>query len=48
MDRLELYFKELERKDQISSRLQWTISFWVLVVGGMLYSLNNVHKVPMS
>lgn len=41
----ELYFKELERKEQISSRLQWTISFWVLVVGGMLYSLNNVHKV---
>lgn len=49
MDRLELYkelyFKELERKEQISSRLQWTISFWVLVVGGMLYSLNNLHKV---
>jgi len=49
MDRLELYkelyFKELERKEQISSRLQWTISFWVLVVGGILYSLNNVHKI---
>jgi len=41
----ELYFNELERKEHISSRLQWNISFWVLIFGGMLFCLNNVHKV---
>lgn len=50
MDRLELYkelyFKELERKENISTRLQWTISLWVLIAGGILFCLNNAHKVP--
>ena len=42
----ELYFKELERKEQISARLQWIISFWLIVMGGILFSLNNIHKIP--
>ncbi|MFW7189921.1 hypothetical protein [Lysinibacillus sp. BNK-21] len=41
----ELYFKELERKEQISARLQWIISFWLIVMGGILFSLNNIHKI---
>lgn len=42
----ELYFKELERKEQISAMLQWIISFWLIVMGGILFSLNNIHKIP--
>lgn len=44
----ELYFKELERKEQISTRIQWIISFWVLLMGAIIYSLNNMYKIPES
>lgn len=50
MDRFEfykeLYHVELERKEQINTRLQWIVSIWILLIGGILFCLNNYYKVP--
>lgn len=41
----ELYYKELERKEVINSRLQWSISVFVILTAANIYCLNLLFKL---
>lgn len=41
----EMYAKEVERVANVTSRLQWSISIWILLFGGMIYVLNKYGEM---
>lgn len=41
----ELYYKELERKENIHLRTQWSISIFVILLGASLYCINKLFEI---
>jgi len=41
----DFYYKELERKEIVYNRLQWTLSIWVVLFGAILFCFNNFKDV---
>lgn len=41
----EMHAKEVERISYVTSRLQWSISVWIILFGGLLYAYNSFDKV---
>ena len=40
-----MYAKEVERVVNVSSRLQWSISVWIVLFGGIVYVFNRYEKM---
>lgn len=40
----EMHAKEVERIGFVTSRLQWSISVWIILFGGLLYAYNSFEK----
>lgn len=41
----EMYAKEVERVVNVTSRLQWSISVWIVLLGGIIYVFNRYGKM---
>lgn len=39
-----MHAKEVERIGFVTSRLQWSISVWIILFGGLLYAYNSFEK----
>ncbi|OLN21986.1 hypothetical protein BTO30_11675 [Domibacillus antri] len=44
----ELYYKEMERKEQINARVQIPLGLIVVLISGIFYCANSMHQVPES
>lgn len=40
-----IYYNELERKEKINLKLQYILSLWLLLVGALLFLINNYNKI---
>ncbi|WP_147804743.1 hypothetical protein [Alkalicoccus halolimnae] len=41
----EMHAKEVERISYVTSRVQWSISIWIVLFGGLLYAYNSFDTV---
>lgn len=41
----ELYYKELERKENVNNRFNWTIGIFIILIGANIYCLNMMFEL---
>lgn len=41
----EIYFNEIARKTEVNERLKWLLSMWIVLLGSIIFCLQNYYKV---
>lgn len=41
----EIHFREVDRKNEVNERTKWLLSMWILILGSIIFCLQNYYKI---